>query len=655
MPSKKMLLCALFAAAAFSAVCAQSSIDNRIRLNSVGFLPGFPKKATVAAEFSNFWLYEAPNGTVPVYSGGTVSEPFNNADTKENGLRIADFSDFNTPGRYFIRTGTNNAIVGRSFEFSIGDDVFAEPFRAVMLGFYLWRCGASVSATYNGKSYSHGACHTGDGNLKYYVAGREDGSGNKDGAGGWHDAGDYNKYTVNSGAAVALTLKAWEHFWHILEATPLVSVPNSGALPAYLAEVKWNLEWVRKMQFGDGRVSHKLSTLNFGGEIMPENESATRYFAPWNTMATASFAGQMAIAARIYAPYDGVFAARCLEQARISYRTFMDTTFVRHTQAPFQTGEYGGTGDGDKRIWAAAEMWETTGEPEYLEYLENRLPNIDVYITWSNVATVAALTYLNSRREGRNPAKVERIRAELISAADELIDIAAAHGYGRVLGHTSYFWGANGSIAGTAYVFHSAYLQTGDPKYRHAVQDVAAHLLGRNYYGRSFVTGVGHNPPTSPHDRTSTASRTPWPGRLIGGPHNSKNGAPAAISNCASAATCWFDDSRDYWTNEVAINWNAPLAYTLAALMPGAKTYPARPYPGQTVETDDVSVNHKAKSNRAGIGRIGTMRVVRVRGDGRLDINIPVGAKVYGLDGRLIAHKKSADLKIKNGVYLIKN
>ncbi len=654
---KCMAIAAMLSVGAFSTVRAQLTVDSRIRLNSVGFLPGFPKKATVAADFTKFWLYTAPNGTSPVYSGD-ASEPLNNPDTKENELRIADFSDFNTPGRYFMRT--NNSSVGKSFEFTIGNDVFTEPFRAAMLGFYLWRCGTAVSAVYNNKSYSHGACHTGDGSLKYYTAGREDGSGNKDGAGGWHDAGDYNKYTVNSGAAVALTLKAWEHFWHILENTQLISVGKSGALPAYLAEVKWNLDWVRKMQFGDGRVSHKLSTLNFGGEIMPENESAARYYAPWNTMATGSFVGQMAIAARIYAPYDAVFAARCLEQARVSYRTLMDTTFVKHTQAPFVTGEYGGTGDTDKRIWAAAEMWETTGESEYLTYLESRLPNnINVSITWSNIGTVAALTYLNSRREGRNPAKVERIRESLISVSDELIGVAAVHGYGRGLGG-SYYWGANGTVAGTAYVLHSAYLQTGNPKYRHAVQDVASYLLGRNYYGRSFVTGVGHNPPQNPHDRTSTASKTPWPGRLIGGPHSDKdtNNAPADIRQCATAATCWFDDSRDYWTNEVAINWNAPLAYTLAALMPGAETYPARPYPGQTVETEVSINNHNAKPQKAKFGKIRTMRVVRIR-DGRgAGIDIPVGAKVYGLDGRLIAHKKSAGDKLpvinRNGVYLIR-
>jgi len=654
MLSEKILFAALLAVCALSTVSAQTqAVDSRIRLNTVGFLPGFPKQATVAADFTKFWLYEAPNGKTSVYSGGTVSEPMNNADTKEDGLRIADFSDFDKPGRYYILT--NNTNIGRSPEFTVGGDVFAEPFRAAMLGFYLWRCGTAVSASYGGKSYSHNACHTKDGSLKYYTAGREDGIGTKNGVGGWHDAGDYNKYTVNSGVTVALTLKAWEHFWHILENTALISVPKSGTLPAYLAEAKWNLDWVRKMQFDDGRVSHKLSTLKFGGEVMPDKESETQYYAPWNTMAAAAFVGQMAIAARIYAPYDKAFADGCLAQAKHSYNMLMstDSAFVGHTQAPFKTGEYGGGGDSDKRLWAAVEMWETTGEPEYLEYAEKHMSGaVGTQITWSDVSVIAALTYLNSRREGRNGDKAESVRTYLVSTADALIKSAAAHGYARNL--SLYNWGANGTVAGTSYILHSAYLQTGDPKYRHAVQDVAAHLLGRNYYGRSFVTGVGYNPPKNPHDRTSTASRTPWPGRLIGGPHNQKSDAPADLRQCATPATCWFDDTRDYWTNEVAINWNAPLAYSLAALMPGAETYPARPYPGQTVGTV-LSVNRNAAPLKKNIGKKGITRVVKLRDGGRLDI--PAGAKIYGLDGKLIAAKKSADSKTpiinRNGVFLV--
>ncbi|MDR0330744.1 MAG: glycoside hydrolase family 9 protein, partial [Chitinispirillales bacterium] len=357
------------------------------------------------------------------------------------------------------------------------------------------------------------------------------------------------------------------------------------------------------------------------------------------------------IAARLYAEYDKAFAGACLDRAILSYKTLMDTGFVRHTQAPFETGEYGSESDNDKRLWAAAEMWETTGDPEILAYLErNSALSINSGISWASVGTIAALTYLNSARDGKNPETAERLRSRLITVADGLISYAEAHGYARNI--SLYNWGANGTVAGTAYILHSAYLHTGDEKYRHAIQDVLAHLLGRNHYSRSFVTGVGHNPPQNPHDRTTAASGTPWPGRLIGGPHNSKSGAPASLTQCATSATCWFDVAADYWTNEVAINWNAPLVYALAAAMPGAGALPAPKYPGQP--TDGTPARNAYAKKTPAAKRL-TTRAVRVQ-NGRLDI--PAGAKVYGLDGKLIAQRKAGDAKAplirKNGVFIIR-
>jgi len=84
-----------------------------------------------------------------------------------------------------------------------------------------------------------------------------------------------------------------------------------------------------------------------------------------------------------------------------------------------------------------------------------------------------------------------------------------------------------------------------------------AHLFGRNYYGRSFVTGEGKDPPLHPHHRPSGADsiERPFPGLLVGG-------AQPSFSS-------WQDDEEDYTTNEVAINWNGALAYALAGFLPG--------------------------------------------------------------------------------------
>jgi endoglucanase len=102
--------------------------------------------------------------------------------------------------------------------------------------------------------------------------------------------------------------------------------------------------------------------------------------------------------------------------------------------------------------------------------------------------------------------------------------------------------------------------------YRGAAAQQLDHLFGRNYYGRSFVTGVGHEPPKSPHHRPSVADNNiaPWPGLLIGGP----SGQSQDGSTIGLPATSWQDQSGNYVTNEVAINWSGALVYALAAFLP---------------------------------------------------------------------------------------
>jgi endoglucanase len=93
-------------------------------------------------------------------------------------------------------------------------------------------------------------------------------------------------------------------------------------------------------------------------------------------------------------------------------------------------------------------------------------------------------------------------------------------------------------------------------KYQDAIALQLDHVFGRNYYDRSFVTGIGQFPPAKPHHRPSIADSVAqaWPGLLVGGPQ--------------PMATDWVDAVGDGSLNEVAVNWNAPLVYALAALTP---------------------------------------------------------------------------------------
>ena len=557
---------ALFVTALLTSPPAPAA-DSQIRLNTVGFLPDGPKRASIVAPCERFAVLRAADG-VEVFSG-KAGRPAANPDTGES-LQTTDFSALTTPGVYrLIVPG-----VGRSPEFRIAPDVYAGPFATAMRAMYLWRCGTAVSVTHNGHTFAHSPCHLHDASL-HYVGG---GDARKDVTGGWHDAGDYNKYVVNAGFSLGVMLQAWEHFGPRLRGVTLNIPESSNDVPDFLDEVRWECEWLLRMQADDGRVYHKVSTLKFGGFVMPESETAERFLTPWSSAATADFVAVTAMAARAFEPYDKDFAARCLDAARRSYQ-FLAANRENHKAdlTGFQTGPYQAN-DATRRLWAAAEMWETTGEAAFLVDFEKRLAaagrKADVQCSWGNVKNLGVYRYLLSRRQGQDPAIVESARKDLLAIADEIVHTASTHGYARPLGQR-YFWGCNGDVAQQVQTLHVATVLSGNPTYKEEALDALGHLFGRNVYGRSFVTGVGHHPPMHPHDRRSGADDVadPWPGYLVGG------GWPKA--------TDWVDDQESYRTNEIAINWNAALIYALAAFMPEpGNTRGALPPPPEYRERD---------------------------------------------------------------------
>ncbi len=522
-----------------------SGISGRIRLNTIGFFTNSTKKASVSGNVSSFKIIRGNDTNDIVYESSNIANIYNN-DTQEN-LSIINFSDFTEEGEFSIYIEE----IGLSPVFKISSNIYNEPFKVCMMGMYLWRCGTNVSYTYNGVTYSHGVCHKNDANLNYIT----NNPTKKDATGGWHDAGDYNKYVVNAGVTVGVMLLAWEHFKDKLTNISLDIPEKNNSIPDYLDEIKWELEWLLKMEYpdGSGRVSHKVSTLNFGGFIMPEQETETRYFCPFSTAATADFVAMLAMAARIYAPYDSDFTNRCIQAAKRAYNYLKNNpNNIQPDDSAFSTGVYK-TDDKDDRIWAASELWVTTGESEYLTDFESKAngetTKIDIDFDWASVKNIGMISYLFSERNGKNSTLVDSIKAALTNTANQIVSNRNKHGYARPLGE-SYYWGCNGSVARQVVILHSAYKINPDESYRETALDALSHLFGRNYYGRSFVTGLGHNPPKYPHDRTSGASGKAWPGRLVGG------GWPTAKD--------WVDEQGNYEVNEIAINWNAALIYALA-------------------------------------------------------------------------------------------
>jgi len=524
--------------------------DSDIRLNSIGYLPDRAKVASVLTESTEFSVRDWHDDTEVLTA--TLSDPVQ--DRSGDLVRFADFSEISQPGIYYLEVpGT-----GRSVAFPIADDAYDAPFVTAMLGFYGWRSGIDVSLTHKGTTFSHAAGHLQDGFLDYLGQPGEW----KDGTGGWYDAGDYGKYVVNAAISVGPMLTAWEHFPAALEQIAL-PIPETGdAMPDYLDEIKWELEWLLKMPYSetDGRVSHKLTAEYFAEFVQPADDDSIRYFTPYGTAATAGFVAVMAQAARVYGPYDSELADRCLAAAETSYAYLRENPEnVPADLEGFHTGGYQTT-DYDDRIWAAAEMWETTGDPAALADFEERVHarRLDDLIVgsfdWPEVSTMGMFTYALSTRSGRDAELLDAVLAELVAAADQLISNLSVSGYGRVL--PGWVWGSNGSVARSCMVLQVAYRLTADPQYMDVCSDQIGHLYGRNHYGRSQVTGEGVNPPCHPHHRPSGSDeeRRPYPGLLVGG---------------GESSTDWNDVQGSYRTNEVAINWNAALVYALAGFVQG--------------------------------------------------------------------------------------
>jgi len=518
-----------------------------ISLNSIGFLPNRNKRAFVDVACSTFTVLDLHGNAA---FAGVANGPVKDVDTGRD-LWTLDFTELQTEGNYIIDVDG----VGQSAPFQVANDIYNHPFYLVTRAMYLWRCGIDVSATHNGNEYRQLACHLDDGHFL-------DGRPRVDATGGWHDAGDYNKYVVNAGITVASMLLAWEMYRSRLEKVSLDIPESGGSLPDLLAEVKWEVDWLLKMQAADGSVYHKLSAVHFCPFIMPDQETEPRYFCPWSSAATADFAATCAMFARCIREFDPGYADRCIDAAVRAYDFLLGhPENHRGDIDAFKTGGYT-TDDADDRLWMTAELWDATGDDRYRLDFEARARGmselVEVNWDWSHVTNLGTIRYLLSSRP-KDDALAARIEAAVIQAGESIVDTCQTNGYARPLG-SRYYWGANGTVARQSVVLSIAnrLVRKGSESKYHCGDyvetglDALAYLLGRNPYGRSFVTSLGHNPPMHPHDRRSGADGIvdPWPGYLVGG------GWPGALD--------WKDEQSSHQTNEIAINWNSALIYALA-------------------------------------------------------------------------------------------
>ncbi|MCI6436077.1 glycoside hydrolase family 9 protein [Fibrobacter sp.] len=563
-------ICAVVSAAI--SLTAVSAVAGPL-VNQLGFAPDAEKIVVYPGSDANGLEVRDLNGKTVLKLDAPMVYDW---DFSGEEVQTFDISALKAPGTYRLFRG--GEYVGTPIV--VGKNVYNDLVKASLKWFYYQRSSMALAPEYAGK-WARAMGHKDD---KVIVYGSDKVTGGK-GSGktiksdrGWYDAGDYGKYIVNSGITVFTLLEAYENFPKYLDSLTW-NIPREFAkYPEILEEVRYNLDWMLTMQDKDGGVYHKVTTLKFGGSVMPEKDDAPRYAILKNVTATLDFAAVMAQASVVYRNIDKAYADNMLKAAEKAYAWAKKNPKAFYKQpVDVQTGNYMHDGeDGkDEFRWAAAELFRATKKKNYQDDLKAN-PFTPDGAWWGNVNMLAAF------RVAQDSASFDKdlvaaAKKVVLDEANNLRAVGDTSGYHLPAFPWSWNWGSNSAMANNGMVLVHAYLLTGDRSYVDGAQQCLDYLLGKNPMDITYVTGFGYRSPRNPHHRPSESDMVddPVPGMLVGGPHLGKqdinlDGTESwKCPDYAAAdkpALAYIDNRCSYATNEVAINWNAPLVYLAAAL-----------------------------------------------------------------------------------------
>lgn len=551
------------------------SIGGHIKVNQVGYLPNFPKKAMVVnTEGVNTFHIVDINQNQIVYTGnlGQEIDDFNSGDK----VRHADFTDFNQPGSYYLVV----AGYGISLPFEIHLDVYRKPYMEAVRTYTLARANIELKDPWTG--LEHAMAHQQDAEAKMYFTDEFNEKGDAlDMLGGWYDAGDYGKYMTPGAVTAAQLLLAYElnsekfSKGQFVIPEGLSTVERQTDLPDILVEVKYKLDFLNKMQRPDGAVYHKVSGKDWPGmSIAPEHDQGERYIYGMSTYGTAMYAATLAMASRAYESFDAAYAEDLLDRAKLAF------TYLEANPEPFfrnDAGQDSGSGaydkytDSEERFWAAAELFKTTGDQAYEQYLIDHLqpymeedPDIP---GWTNGLSLGHFAYATT--EGAQEEHQTLVRETFLNYANEIVAQIEAEGYHTSLLTEEYTWASSkNAIAKGSILLLANELEENEAYVQGALEQVH-YILGRNAIGNSYLIGAGTKSTRNPHSRMINSTGTLIPGLLVGGPNIFNNsGDPDLVAFLEAnpgiaPAKAYVDQLGSFASNEYAIDYVAPVVLAL--------------------------------------------------------------------------------------------
>ena len=523
--------------------------ESVFRINQEGYVPGFPVHVVLLTG-GEVRVTNPEGKTVFTVPKGELRKD----DASGDCVRMAVIPPLEA-GEYTLENGEERRT------FFVRPRAWQDVSDALIKGLYFQRCGCVLDPAFAGV-YHHPACHTAP------AVEWEDRTFVRRVAGGWHDAGDYGKYTGPGAVTAAHMIYAWKLFPQ--GCSDALNIPESGnGVPDILNEAKYELDWLLEMQRSDGAFYHKLTKAQFAPFIMPQDDLETEYLMPVSHCATAAASACLALAARVWQIFSPAFANRALIAAKRAWdwlQAHPDFVPYRNPDG-VRTGWYGDMSDRDERFWAACELYAATGQEDYRTAAEQLYQGgLDLTaFGWADVSGLGALCCLFDMKQKGGEVLYNRLKEDFLRQSAKVLECTKKSGYGTALPADRYGWGSILPIMSGAMSMILHWRLTGEEEMRDGALRQWHYALGMNALDVCFVTGYGKNRVMHPHHRPSGADGIddPVPGLIAGGPNGNHN-YPQTKEKLQGLppAKCYLDELPSADTNEIAIYWNSPAIFT---------------------------------------------------------------------------------------------
>jgi endoglucanase len=378
---------------------------------------------------------------------------------------------------------------------------------------------------------------------------------NSDMTGGWHDAGDFIKFTLTNAWASYALLKAYEVNGKVFgDVDNDVLSGQSNGVPDILDQVRYASDYLLKVTPNEntliarigGNQDHNLWVTSPYQSKLSVGEGGGK--RPVYTDTKSDIAGitaaSLALMSQMFQSFDNSKAQTYLEHAKWAYN------FGKQHQGttPDDGNFYSDGSFKDDMFCGAVELYRATGDTQYLndaKGYDTELGTHNWVPDWSNVTDYCRHSLAKAGEMSTVASWKQDVDSYLTKISSDQ-NVSGLAYFGQ--------WGSLRYALGAAFSSSLLYDITKEEKYKTFSLSQINYVMGQNSYNRSFIVGYGNNPPTKPHHKNGYGrdalnwdlSQPPLyslKGALVGGPTTSG----------------YKDDINDYVGNEVTIDYNSAL------------------------------------------------------------------------------------------------